>query len=201
MNILSEVVSNTWLTDIKERNIQRMKNIAEKRLNPNHYHLSEEARKRLHWLDVLYNEQDGNVTKAANKIGVSRPWLSYLKSVFEKNDRDPRKLEPESKAPHDTSKRKRISKDAEEKILRIRKDSKNVWGKVKITVAMKRDYGIKVNPNTVNNYLRKHGKIDPKISLKNLNAWQAKKARESMEIEFRVKYRPPKKIKDFAPGA
>jgi hypothetical protein len=53
----------------------------------------------------------------------------------------------------------------------------------------------------VNSYLHKHGKIDPKISLKNSRAWKAKKARESMEIELRVKYRPPKEIKDLAPGA
>jgi hypothetical protein len=178
-----------------------MTNIAEKRLNPNHYNLSEEAKKRLHWLNVLYYEQGGNVTKAANKIGVSRPWLSYLKSVFEKNDKDPRKLEPGSKAPHDTKNRKRISKEVEDKILKVRKDSKNVWGKVKIAVAMKRDYQIKVNPNTVNAYLHKHKLIDPKISAKNSKAWQAKIARENPEAELVVRYRPPKAIKDLAPGA
>jgi hypothetical protein len=174
---------------------------AEKRLNPMHYNLTFEARKRLRWLDTLYYEEDGNVTKTASQVGISRPWLSHLKSLFENGNRDPRKLEPESKAPHNTSDRKRISKDAEEKILKIRKDSKNVWGKVKIAVALKRDYNIKVNPNTVNSYLHKHDKIDPKISLKNSRAWQAKKARENMETEFRVKYRPPKEIKDLAPGA
>ncbi|MDP3989079.1 MAG: integrase core domain-containing protein [bacterium] len=141
------------------------------------------------------------MTKTANKVGISRAWLSHVKSVFEKGGKDPRTLEPESKAPSDTSKRKRISKDIEKKILKVRKDSRNVWGKVKISVALERDYGMKVSPNTVNSYLNKHGKIDPKISLKNTRAWQAKKARETMEVELRVKYRPPKEIKDYAPGA
>ena len=66
---------------------------------------------------------------------------------------------------------------------------------------MKRDYQIKINPNTVNSYLHKHKLIDPKISAKNSKAWQAKIARENPEVELVVRYRPPKAIKDLAPGA
>lgn len=198
---MNEPLSNTWLEDIKQRNIQRMTNLAEKKLNPKHYHLSTEAKRRLHWLYILYYEQDGNVTKAANKIGISRQWLSPLKNIFEKRGKDPRVLEPESKAPIHTSNRKRISKNIEDTILKVRKDSKNVWGKVKIAVVLERDYKIKIDPNTVNNYLHKHKLIDPKISLKNSKAWQAKKARESPEMELIVRYRPPRAIKDLAPGA
>lgn len=198
---MDNTLSDSWLAGIKQRTILRMTNLAEKKLNPKHYYLSEEARKRLHWLYVLYYEQNGNVTKAANNLGISRQWLSPLKNLFEKKGRDPRKLEPESKAPHSTKNRKRISKDTEDKILKIRKDSRNVWGKVKVAVAMKRDYQIKINPNTVNSYLHKHKLIDPKISLKNSRAWQAKKARDNPEAELVVRYRPPKAIKDLAPGA
>ena len=201
MNILGNTPSKSWLEDIKRRSIERMTNLAEKKLNPKHYYLSEVARKRLHWLYILYYEQGGNVTKAANKIGISRQWLSPLKNLFERYGKDPRKLEPESKAPHSTTNRKRISKEIEDKILKVRKDSKNVWGKVKVAVALKRDYQIKINPNTVNNYLHKHKLIDPKISLKNSRAWQAKIARENPEAELVVRYRPPKAIKDLAPGA
>ena len=198
---MNNVLTDSWLALIKQRTIERMTNLAEKKLNPKHYYLSEAARKRLHWLYVLYYEQGGNVSKAANNLGISRQWLSPLKNLFEKKGKDPRKLEPESKAPHSTKKRKRISKDTEDKILKIRKDSRNVWGKVKVAVAMKRDYQIKVNPNTVNSYLHKHKLIDPKISLKNSRAWQAKIARENPEAELVVRYRPPKAIKDLAPGA
>lgn len=201
MNILESRVSDSWLALIKQRTIERMTNLAEKKLNPKHYYLSEAARKRLRWLYILYYEQDGNVTRTANKIGISRQWLSPLKNLFERTGKDPRKLEPESKAPYSTENRKRISKEVEDKILKVRKDSKNVWGKVKIAVVMKRDYQIKINPNTVNNYLHKHKLIDPKISLKNSRAWQAKIARENPEAELVVRYRPPKAIKDLAPGA
>lgn len=174
---------------------------AEKELNKFNYQLSFEAKKRLRWLYILYYEQDSNVTKTAKKVGISRPWLSYLKSVFEKGGKDPRKLEPESKAPHNRDNRNRISKDIEKIILKIRDDSKNIWGKVKIAKVLKRDYQIEINPNTVNKYLHKNKRIDPKISLKNSKAWKAKIAREKMSVEFRVKYRPPKEIKDYRPGA
>lgn len=192
---------NDWLEDIKRRSLERMRNTAEKELNPNHYQLSSEAKKRIRWLYTLYYEQNRNVTRSARKLGISRPWLSYIKAVFEKGGKDPRKLEPESRAPHDTGTRKRIPKATEEKILEIREDSLNVWGKVKISVALKRDYGLDASPNTVNSYLHKHEKIDPKISKKNTKAWQDKKAREEVGVELRVKYRPPKEIKDYAPGA
>lgn len=201
MNMLKITANNAWLDDIRNNHLNSMKNTAEKELNPKRYRLSEEARKRLYWLWVLYKEPNVNVTRAAKKIGISRQWLSPLKTLFEKSGKDPRVLEPKSKAPHDTSDRKRISKDTEQKILQIRADSRNVWGKIKIARTLKRDYQIKVNPNTVNSYLHKHKKIDPKISLKNTRAWQAKIKREELAVELRVKYRPPRKIKDFAPGA
>jgi len=201
MKMKPEDTASSLIARVKHNNLLYMITVAEKKLNPLNYHLTFEAKKRLKWLYMLYHEEDGNVTTTANRAGISRPWLSHLKSVFEKSGKDPRKLEPKSKAPHNTSDRKRISKNAEEKILKIRNDSRNVWGKEKIAYALNRDYGIKVNPNTVNSYLHKHNKIDPKLSLKNSRSWKAKKAREMMEVELRVKYRPPNEIKDLAPGA
>jgi len=192
---------NDWLEDIKRRSLERMRNTAEKELNPNHYQLSSEAKKRLRWLYLLYREQDGNVTQSARKLGISRQWLSGMKAVFEKNEKDPRSLEPESKAPKNTWNRKRVSKEVEDKILEVRALSENVWGKQKIAVVLLRDYRLKVNPNTVNKYLHKHEKIDPKISKKNEQAWKAKLEREKPSAELFVRYRPPKAIKDLAPGA
>lgn len=199
MNILKNDANNAWLDDIKNNHLNSMKNTAEKALNPKRHHLSEEARKRLYWLWMLYKECDGNATVAANKIGISRQWLSKLKNKFEKADKDPRVLEPKSKAPIHTKNRKRIPKETEDKILEVRAFSKNAWGKEKISRVLIRDHKIKVSPNTVNKYLHKHKKIDPKISLKNAKAWQAKKARE--EAQLCARYRPPKQIKDYAPGA
>ena len=175
--------------------------LAQKQLNPFNYQLSFEAKKRLRWLYLLYYEQNSNVAVSAKKIGITREWLCKLKNKFERNNKDPRALEPKSKAPHKTENRKRIAKWVENKILEVRHDSRNVWGKEKIARVLKKDYGIKINPNTVNKYLHKHKKISPKISLKNSKAWKAKMARENPSVELRVKYRPPKEIKDYAPGA
>lgn len=187
-----------WLELVKINSSNHMQIIAEKLLNPYNHRLSIEAKKRLRWLYILYYEQQGNVTKAANKIGVSRPWLSKIKSIFENSHRDPRRLEPESKAPLHTSNRKKISKDVEDKIIAIR-DTYG-WGKEKISAYLENEKKIRVNPNTVNKYLHKNKRICPKISLKNIKAWENKKQREE-NILFKVKFRPPKILKDYSPGA
>lgn len=184
---------------IKQRQINLIKSMqtkAEIILNPYRYHLSSEARKRLRWMYILYHEQDGNITKASNKIGVSRQWLSSTKNIFEKNNKDPRSLESESKAPRNTENRNRIAKAIENKIILIRDEYG--WGKDKISAHLKNEFNIKVHPNTVNKYLHLHKKINPKISLKNTIAMRDKKDRD---ISLKAKFRPPKKIKDLYPGA
>lgn len=183
---------------IKQRQINLIKSMqtkAEISLNPYRYHLSSEARKRLRWMYILYHEQDGNVSKASNKIGVSRQWLSSLKNIYEKNNKDPRSLEPESKAPRNTDKRNRITKAVEDKIISIRDEYG--WGKDKISAHLENSFNIKTHPNTVNKYLHLHKKINAKLSLKNTMAMKNKKERE---ISLKAKFRPPKDIKDLAPG-
>lgn len=187
-----------WLKVISLNPANHMQITAEKLLNPYCYHLSSEAKKRLRWLYILYYDQADNVTRAANKIGISRPWLSKIKSIFEKSRRDPRRLEPQSKAPRDTSSRKRISQDAENKIIAVRNEYG--WGKDKISAFLRTEYGRRINPNTVNKYLHKRKMINPKISLKNTKAWENKKQKEQ-GVALKVKFRPPAKIKDYAPGA
>jgi transposase InsO family protein len=176
--------------------INHMQVKAQIQLNPYKYHLSLEAKKRLRWMYILYYEQDANITKAANKIGVSRQWLSGIKSEFEKNNKNPRSLEPKSKTPLSTKNRNRIDKSIEDKIIKIRSD--HFWGKDKIEAHLRDHYNIKVNHNTINKYLHLHKMINPKISLKNTNAMKNKKARE---VSLQAKFRPPKKLKDLYPGA
>jgi len=197
--MLNENAKHDLIKEIKNNLIKSMQIRAEKLLNPHNYHLSSEAKKRLRWLYLLYYEKQGNVTRAANKAGVSRPWLSKIKSIFEYNNRDPRSLEPLSKAPHNTSKRNRISKNIEGMILEIR--DKYGWGKEKISAFLNTGYEIKVHHNTVNKYLHLHQRIDPKLSLRNIKAFEDKRQRESERTIFKVKFRPPSKIKDYAPGA
>lgn len=190
---------NELLYRVKLNSIQSMQNKAENLLNPLRYHLSETARRRLRWIYVLYYECENDVSSAAQKIGISREWLSKLKSKFQKGDNDPRNLEPESKAPRDTSNRNRISKETEKMILKIRDDYG--WGKEDISVVLKRDYQLTAGPSTVNRYLHKHLRIDPKISERNMKAWAEKKIRDKEKVLLTVKYRPPTKLKDYAPGA
>ena len=186
---------------VKTNSTNIMQSLAETKLNPYHYHLSQDAKRRLRWLYLLYYDQRGNVSSAARKAGISRPWLSHLKQMFEHGNKDPRCLEPESRAPGNTDKRNRISKETENLIIKIRDDSLGSWGKEKISWVMKRDYKIKVNHNTVNKYLHKHKRINCKISLRNTKAFEEKKHRESENILLKVKFRPPSKLKDYAPGA
>ncbi len=180
--------------------IQLRQTKAENLLNPYRYYLSPEAKKRLRWLYILYQECGNNVTRATRKIGISREWLSKIKSKFENNHRDPRSLEPESRTPyHHSGGKKRISKEVEDKIIEIR--DKYGWGEKKISRMLWRDYKLKASPPTVNRYLHKHKRIDPKLSVQIREAWQKKKEREKeKEINLRIKYRPPKQIKDYLPG-
>jgi len=189
------------LDRIKFNSIQSMKTKAVQKLNPYRHHLSKVAKQRLTWLYLVYYETNNNITKAANKIGISRQWLSTIKNIFERNQRDPRSLEPESRAPFNTGKRQRISKEIEEKILEVRNEHPYL-GEGKISRVLERDYQIKVSSPTVNRYLHKHQKISPAISERVKMAWLKKKEREkSKEMSLKVKYRPPEQIKDCRPGA
>ena len=173
---------------------------AENLLNPYCYYLSDIAKKRLKWMYILYYECNTNVSRTACKIGISREWLSKLKSEFEKNSKDPRSLESKSKAPKNTDHRQRIPDEVEDAILEIR--DKHGWGKESIAVVLDRDYGLQASPSTVNRYLHKHKKICPRISERNKKAWLEKKIREDLKkINLTVKYRPPAKLKDYQPGA
>lgn len=177
-----------------------MQTKAENLLNPYRHHLSEVAKKRLRWLYVVYYECQNNVSRAANKIGISRQWLSTIKSIFERNQPDARSLEPESRAPLATNNRKRIAKEVEDKIIEIRDEYG--WGEKKISKVLWRDYKLKVSHPTVNRYLHKHKRINPRLSIRAKEAWQKKKEREKQkEINLKIKYRPPTKIKDYQPGA
>lgn len=122
-----------------------------------------------------------------------------ITSAFEHRGKDPRSLEPISKAPRRTKNRNRISLETEEATIAAR-ERYPYWGKEKISRILERDYHLNVHPSTVNRYLHKHKKINPKLSKKNTIAWQKKKQRENLPPTLTVKHRPPKLLKDYAPG-
>jgi transposase InsO family protein len=174
---------------------------AEHLLNPHKHRLSLEAKKRLQRLSALYDGSETTVSAAARRLGISREWLSKIKSTFERNGRDPRSLEPRSRAPLHFDGRRRIPETTVRMILHVR-DRFPCFGKDKIARILLRDYTVKVSPSTVNRYLKKHGRINPHISKKNTIAWQKKKERGKTQQAFlKVKHRPPTLLKDYAPGA
>jgi len=177
----------------KVNSIDIMQTIANNKLNPDRYYLSDEAKKRLKWMYIIHFECEGKINTAARRIGISRQWLSAIHSQWVKSKKDPRSLEPESKAPQNTDHRKRISKETENKIIEVR--GKYHWGKDKLPTVLAREHGIQVGASTVNRYLAKHGLINVKISNR------IKQAHKNKEVERKQKYRPPKEIKDYLPGA
>jgi hypothetical protein len=178
---------------LRNKSIDIMQKIAEIKLNPLKHPLSDEAKKRLKWMYIIHFECGGKISKAARKIGISRTWLSIIHSTWNKSDKDPRSLEPKSKAPQNTDTRKRIDKNIENKIIEVRKEYH--WGKDKLTTVLERDHGMLVGSTTVNRYLDKHGLLDIKISNR------IKMAHKNKIIEQKQKCRPPKEIKDYKPGA
>lgn len=173
-----------------------MQSRAENLLNPCRYYLSDEAKKRLMWMYIIYYECENNTTQAAMKVGISREWLSKLKSFFERNGKDPRSLEPQSRAPHNTGNRERIDKNKENIIVKVRRQYPFL-GKEKISKIIERDYCIIISASTVGRYLSAHHLVNPKLSEKNKKAW----ARKKEESIMKIKSRPPAKLKDYKPGA
>ena len=194
--MLSKTLGHDLIKAREIKLIKFMQSRAEKELNKYKYHISDDAKKRLRCLYILYYEQSGNISNTANKLGVSRQWLSGIKKVFESSNRDPRGLEPKSRAPKNTSKRNRLDENKERLIIEVRNEYG--WGKDKIRAYLENEKNIKINHNTINKYLHKHKLISPKLSIKNTVAMSKKKERE---INLRAKFRPPNRIKDYKPGA
>ena len=175
------------------KSIDIMLNKAERELNSLKYPLSDEAKKRLKWMYIIHSECNGKIAGASRRIGISRQWLSKIHSTWVNSGKDPRSLEPESRAPKNIDKRRRINNEIKDKIIEARKE--HGWGKDKLAAILARDYGTLVGASTVNRYLDEQGLLDIKISER------IKKAHREKVIQRKQKCRPPSKIKDYKPGA
>ena len=107
--------------ELINKTIDTMQTKAEYRLNPLKHPLSDEMKKRLRWIYIIHFECDNNITRASKQIAISRQWLSTIHSLWIKSDKDPCSLEPESRAPNNTDKRKKISQEIENRIIKIKK--------------------------------------------------------------------------------
>jgi len=171
-----------------------MRNNYELVLNSKRYHLSESAKHRLKWIWQLEQEHGGNISRAAKQLNVSRQWLSILHGKWLSGGKDPRKLEPMSRSPHDRSRRVRISQDKVSKIIALRR-AYPAWGKEKIARLMLTRYGIRVGHTTVNRYLGAAKLLNVRLSQKNTLAYRTHMQKLGM------KHRPPAALKDYKPGA
>lgn len=179
--------------ELISKTIDIMQTKAENELNPFNYPLTAEAKKRLKWMYIIQFECAGKIAKAARRVGVSRQWLSKLHRLWLNSGEDPRSLEPESKAPRNTDRRKRIDWRIENKIIEIRKEYH--WGKDKLMTILDTQHHLRVGASTINRYLDKHGLLDIKISNR------IKAAHRNKMIEQKQKCRPPQVLKDYKPGA
>jgi hypothetical protein len=166
------------LKKLINKSIDIMQSKAESKFNPQKYYLSDEAKKRLKWMYIIQFECENNISQAANKIGVSRQWLSKIHSTWEQSNRDSRSLKPRSRAPNNTDNRNRVKAEVKDKL----------------TTILDTEYKISVSPSTINRHLNKKGLINVKISNRIKQAHKNK-------VEQKQKYRPPKEIKDYKPGA
>ena len=178
----------------QQKPVDIMRTKYEQKYNPKRYLISEAVKQRLKWISILEQESGGNITKASKRVGVSREWLSKLYTRFKACDKDPRKLEPKSRAPKNTSNRKRTTQKTIDQIIKLRKKYP-AWGKEKLARLMWTQHKIKLGHNTVNRYLTTAGLLNIRISQKNKMAFKNK------ILKQRIKQRPPKIIKDYKPGA
>jgi len=56
----------------QQKPVDMMQTKYEQKYNPKRYRISETARARLKWIDILEQECEGNLSKAGKKLGVSR---------------------------------------------------------------------------------------------------------------------------------
>jgi hypothetical protein len=150
------------LKKLINKSIDIMQSKAESKFNPQKYYLSDEAKKRLKWMYIIQFECENNISQAANKIGVSRQWLSKIHSTWEQSNRDSRSLKPRSRAPNNTDNRNRVKSEVKDKIVEAKK--KYHWGKYKLTTILDTEYKISVSPSIINPHLNKKGLINVKIS-------------------------------------
>ena len=171
--------------------------IAESVLNPKRYSLSAEAKKRLRWMYVISYECEDNISRASKKLNISREWLTKIHSIYIKGEKNPRCLEPQSRAPLSCENRNCISKKTENHIVKIRKKYQS-WGKEKITHILRRDHNISVSSSTVGRYLSKNNLVDIKIAKKNKRAWRKRRLTKGA---ITPRERHPRGLEDAGPGA
>lgn len=107
--------------------------------------ISKNAKQRLSWIDH-YRKKSGNVSLTCRHFGITRSLFYKWYNRWQKSGL--KGLEDQSKKPK-TFRKKEISFPVTRKVIKVRK-ANPAWGKVKVAVILKRDYGILISPSSVN---------------------------------------------------
>ena len=141
--------------------------------------LSEPAKRKLEAYE-LYKTRKLTMEEIGTSLGVHKStvsrWTTQVRKALE--IRRYQYLEPRSKAPRSTHRKKRLQLEDKEKILDIRREYK--CGKDNIHRYLKRDYSIRISGSTIHRYLTNLSqKDDPK--------WQDKNRKKTIYRSKRAK--------------
>lgn len=118
-----------------------------------YWHVSEAAKQRLEWLIFYYSIGNQDATKTAGYFGISTKTFHKWKARF--NPQVIQSLEEKSRAP---VKRRtwEVTKREEQRIIRLRNETKRKWGKAKLKTLYQRKYGENISTWKIERVVRKH---------------------------------------------
>ena len=143
--------------------------------------LSSKARLRLEWIIFYYTAGKHNVRFACKHFGISRKTFYKWFNRFKDNGYDVKELENQSRAPHRRRKWE-VSLEQETKVKLLRKKYMH-YGKIKLKVLYKKEYGEEISCWKIERVIRKHKLYPDKI-----------KAEKTAKKIARAKQNPKKRI-------
>lgn len=147
--------------------------------------LSKEANRRLKWIDYYLKHK--NKRKTCRYFGMSQ--TTFYKWYNRYRKKGIAGLESLSSKPK-TFRKSKIPLEDISLIVSLRK-TYPTWSKYKLSVILKRDYGIEISPSTIGRVLKKKGLIDEKKANKRKLAAKRRVKRQKAE----------KYLKDLHPGS
>jgi len=117
-----------------------------------YWHISQAAKTRLEWLIFYFSVADKNVAETARYFGISRKCLHKWLSRF--NPKVIQSLEEESRRPNHL-RTWQVSPAQEDRIKVIRRRHL-AWGKKKLSILYKKEYGESISTWKVERVVRKH---------------------------------------------
>ena len=143
-----------------------------------YWHLSEPAKQRLEWMIFYYSVGKENAIITASYFGISRKTFHKWKTRF--NPKVIQSLEEKSRAP---IKRRtwEVTKRQEQRIIKLRNETKRKWGKAKLQILYFQKYGAEISTWKIERVIRKH-KLYPDPAEQEKKAKRLKLASKKVRI-------------------